>query len=69
MKMVKHACRWTIIDTDGCDRVHAHGGGEKQDKKSPKWESRACFVMHGHGQKSNKLAGMVVVTRNHYGVK
>ena len=49
--MAKDGCRWVIIDADECNGVYGHGGGEKQDKKSPKCVSRACFAMHSQGQK------------------
>ena len=31
------------------------GGEKKQDKKSPKWASRACFEMHAHSNKNQNV--------------
>ena len=31
------------------------GGEKKQDKKSPKWVSRTCFVMYGRGEKKQEV--------------
>ena len=50
-KMLKIACRWMQIGSDGCNRVCGHGEQQKQGKKSAKWVSRACFVMHAQRQK------------------
>ena len=50
-KMLKIACRWMQIGSDGCNRVRGHGEQQKQGKKSAKWASRACFVMYAQGQK------------------
>ena len=50
-KMLKIACRWMQIGSDGCNRVCGHGDQQKQGKKSAKWASRACFVMYAQGQK------------------
>ena len=50
-KMLKIACRWMQIGSDGCNRVRGHGEQQKQGKKSAKWVSRTCFVMYAQDQK------------------
>jgi len=49
--MIKNGCRWVIMDAHGCNGGYAHGGKQKQCKKSPKWVRRTCFWIHEHGLK------------------
>ena len=53
--MLKNECRWVMMGKDGCNGVYGHGGEKKQDKKSPKWASRTCFVMHDRGEKKQEV--------------
>ena len=54
-KMLKIACRWMQIGSDGCNRVCGHGEQQKQGKKSVNWVSRACFVMYVHNAKKKEV--------------
>ena len=44
-----------MMDKNGCNGVHGHGGEKKQDKKSPKWVSRTCFATYGPGEKKQEV--------------
>ena len=62
-KMLKIACRWMQIGSDGCNRVCGHGEQQKQGKKSVNWVSRACFVMYVHNAKKRKWTAMAILVR------
>ena len=49
------------MDAYGCNGGYAHGGEQKQGKKSPEWVSRTCFWVHDQGKK------MLHIDNNDYG--
>ena len=42
---------WVFVHMDGCIGSYGNGREKKEDKKSPKRESMACFVEYTRGKK------------------